>query len=441
DPAAPAPPADFAHLGAYAGRGFTTGYLDGRRDALTGESARPAGAGPAAAPEEDAPAPATPPPPEAAESAPAAGLEVAAHADGRGGIQWRFAHAGQSCELRTPPRPARRADRAVTVRALAGRLAAEPVQNVPLAQFSCDDAIGDTALPPAAVNQLLRDLSAFLHRTRKTPDIPLRGDLPAAVRQLLVPAAPHPDNRRPLGTPPDRVRLEAERAAPFLDAVPDTAAIVELAAPETLRSLAGRFGAGRVVAALPAVFYEADMPRWHDLAVAAAAAGVTVEVNSWDGWEVARPSGARLEAGPGLMVLNGLAAQKLQELGLTAVTASVEADREQLEALAGSCPAPLSVTLFGRPPLLTSRAEVAAANAGAALADARGVTLRARREGAVTVYRPETPFDWSGLRNPQLRAAHWVADLTAAPDPLAAWRGLGRPAPGSTPFNYARELA
>jgi putative protease len=438
DAAAPVPRADDAgFLGAYAGRGFTDGYLTGRRDALTGDSARPAGQ---SEPGDDAPPSTGTVAAESAAPPAPAGWVLSVRADERGGLLWRATWNEQACELRTPPRPVRRADRAVTLQALEERLVKTPLQEVPLARFVCE-AAPETALAPTAAKALLRDLSAFLHRVRKAPDATLRGELPETVRTLLAPPAPHPDNRRILGDMPDRVRLEAERAAAFMAAVPEVTVIVELASIEEVVALAGQFGAGRLVVALPAVFYEADLPRWRAVAAGAAAAGVTIEVNSWDGWEVARDSGARLEAGPGLMVLNALAAGTLANLGLLGVTASLEADRGQLEALAAACPAPLSVTVYGRPALLSSRAEVPAAAGGAVLADVRGVRLHARSEGAVTAYRPETPFNWSGLRNPRVRMAHGVADLVAAPDPLAAWRELGRLNPAHSAFNYARELA
>ncbi|MEI8078511.1 MAG: peptidase U32 family protein, partial [bacterium] len=307
---------DAGFLGAYAGRGFTAGYVDGHRDALTGDSARP---GSQTEPGTDATTSAGTV--VAASAAPPAptGWTLAVRADERGGLRWHATCNDHACELRTPPRPVRRAERAVTLRTLEAGLVKTPLQAVPLARFTCDVAL-ETALAPTAAKALLRDLSAFLHQARQAPDATLRGALPETVRALLVPTAPHPDNRRLLGEVPDRVRLETERAAVFMAAVPEVTVIVELPSLAELVALAAQFGAGRLVAALPAVFYEADLPRWHALAAAAAVAGVTIEINGWDGWEVARDSGARLEAGPGLMVLNSLAAAALAKLGLVGVT-------------------------------------------------------------------------------------------------------------------------
>ncbi len=78
-----------------------------------------------------------------------------------------------------------------------------------------------------------------------------------------------------------------------------------------------------------------------------------MEVNTWGGWWLAKQEGARMEGGPGLGVLNGLAARVLAEAGMESVTLSIEADRRQWEDLAAQCPAPCSLVVFGRPPLAT----------------------------------------------------------------------------------------
>ena len=142
-----------------------------------------------------------------------------------------------------------------------------------------------------------------------------------------------------------------------------------------------------------------------------------------------------------MMVLNALAAKYLRHIGCNCVTLSVEADRRQLEEAAAVCPVPLSLVVFGRPPLLQTRVEAPAmARPGTVLEDARGVRMCPRREGSVTVFRPVEPYSLCDLRNPALRVAHLVADLNAAPDPLAAWRSLARPLSAPLRFNYERTL-
>ena len=55
-----------------------------------------------------------------------------------------------------------------------------------------------------------------------------------------------------------------------------------------------------LIAALPQVFFEDQIPAIKKLLQSCADIGVTVEVNSWGGWHLARAAGAAMEAGPGL---------------------------------------------------------------------------------------------------------------------------------------------
>ena len=123
---------------------------------------------------------------------------------------------------------------------------------------------------------------------------------------------------------------------------------------------------------------------------------------------------------------------------------SPEIDEEKFADLCASCEVPLTATVFARPPLMTTRAELPTEFApkengqpGAAFEDGRGTRLRAHREGHLTVLRPETPYDWRRLSAPKLRVAHLVLDLSGSPEPV---RDLS-PAKG-TPFlfNFDRTL-
>jgi hypothetical protein len=166
-----------------------------------------------------------------------------------------------------------------------------------------------------------------------------------------------------------------------------------------------------------------------------------VEVNSWGGWRLAREAHARIESGPGLPVLNWLAARTLSRHGIDCVTLSPEADRRQLEEVTAHCPAPCSLVVFGRPPLAITRVELDEAVAGRVLEDRRGLRVVPRREGGVWVFRPEQPFDLRGLENDAIRVCHLVVDLVASPDPVGEWQAAGWDAEQAFRFNYDRTLA
>jgi hypothetical protein len=217
--------------------------------------------------------------------------------------------------------------------------------------------------------------------------------------------------------------------------------IVEVADAAALESLLAGAEGVAVVAALPQAFFESDIPALRTLLALAARRGLTVEANSWGGWFLARAAGCTLEAGPGLPVLNSLAARALASLGFAAATLSLEADRAQWEEASAHCPLPCTLTVFGRPALLLSRAQLDPAHLGRVFADRRGLRLKPRLERGLWVFRPVEAFDLRGIRNKRIRVRHLVADLAAAPDPVHDWL---EPAPANRPalhFNYDRSLA
>jgi U32 family peptidase len=222
---------------------------------------------------------------------------------------------------------------------------------------------------------------------------------------------------------------------------PDGGVIVEGATADNLREIHKACRRIPLVVALPAVFFEEEIPEIEALLRTCGKLRTVVEVNSWGGWRLARAAGVRLESGLGLPVLNSLAARTLAHGGIQCVTVSIEAGRKQLEQLAAVCPVSCSLTVFGRPALMTSRVELPEFYLEQCFADRRGVRMIPRREGRLWVFRPETPFDLRGARNPRLLARHLVVDLLGSPAPIAEW--THPPQPGDRPFrfNYDRTLA
>jgi hypothetical protein len=216
--------------------------------------------------------------------------------------------------------------------------------------------------------------------------------------------------------------------------------IVEGLRAEDLRRVRTACGPTPLVVALPPVFFEDDVPRIEALVARCARRGVTVEANSWGGWQLARRARARIESGPGLPVLNSLAAGTLAKLGVEGVTLSPEAGRRQLQDVAAACPVPCSLVVFGRPRLMISRAEPPPELLGRVLGDRRGTRVAAGLEQGLWVLRPVEPFDLRDLRNDRLRVKHLVVDLTGSPNPVRDWtRRPNRRRPPQR-FNYERGL-
>jgi collagenase-like PrtC family protease len=439
-----------AQLGAYAGRAMTSDYLDGRRDHLTGESGREGSAGDTLIPGCEGLAGDTLTP----GSGTTRSVVVAgASPEGRGeegtydfsiqvqpkGIVCRFDSCGRVVEWTVPKTVVRRAHKAMPVGHVLDLLGAGPIRGFDLREASTNDP--EFLMVPRAVNALMDRVGAAIHQAGKAPADRVRIELPDAVQAILEPAEPHAANRRPLGEPPDRARLDAQAVGAFLRKVRPEAVIVEGLAAATLDRLLGAAGKVPIVAALAAVFFEDDLPRVRGLLAACKAARVPVEVNSWGGWRLACQAGVRMEGGPGLAVLNGLAAKVLYQNGIRSVTWSPEADRRQFEELSVHCPAPASLVVFGRPPLVTTRVRLPESSLGQIFEDRRGVRLAAAVEQGLAVFRPIEPFDLRDLRNERIRACHLVVDLVRSEDPAGDWHDV--PQGGRRPFrfNYDRSLA
>jgi putative protease len=393
--------AESASLGEYTGRELTSAYLDGEREGLTGLASGRRGSG------EDVPEP---------------GFELHIVSEGSK-LRFRCEKDGRSVEWDLPVSAGAKARRSVPLRDVLERLEARG-----LSRWTCP--VPDIQLAPRMVNALESRVAAALHAMRRRETDPqVRVALSAAAQAALAKPAPCPENRLSLGMAPDRVRIEAERLDAFPAAVEAVVEGVRDPAP-----LKGR----RVVVALPAVFFEEDIPEMRALLAGCASSGLRVEVNSWGGWRLAREAKVRMEAGPGLSVLNSLAAKALAELGMECVTLSAEADRAALEEATACCPVPCALAVFGRPPLLVTRARLDAGSLGRTFQDRRGVRMRPALERGLWTFRPEAPFDWRGLSNARIRVRHLVMDLVGSPDPASEWSAA--PSREGFRFNYGREL-
>lgn len=408
--------AEAERLGAYTGREMTDGYLDGRRVGLVHPDEGRASGGGERCDDQD--------PPRA--------LMIDIHAQDRD-LRWEL-RLGAATGSFVTNRPQAHRGRSVGHSELKARIAESLPEGVTLAGFT-NHSLG-LLMPRRTANEIAARIAQWA-RPREDGIDRLKIDVGEAVREALAPRRPHPGNRLSLDAAPAQARLDAAAAPAFAAAVPGVRLVVEVRAAEQVEALHAALGS-RWAAALPPVIYEADLPALEAAAAACARLGVAVEANGWDGLGIARAAGCLCEAGPGLAAYNPLAARQLAALGCRSVYAGSEIDGAMLADLCAACEAPLTVCVYGRPQLMTTRAW---SNAPAwAMEDGRGtVRIRTRREGPVVVLRPEEPFDWRTRRVGGVRAAVLEMDLSSAADPLAEWRS--RPDPRRAAFNLERELA
>ncbi len=432
-------------LGRYTGRELTEGYFSGQFAHLTGEAAGRAASCQTPATETPTAEPPAPP-------------QITVSQDERGGLLLDFSANGQSDSLRIPPQRVVKTNRAIQL----GEML-EALLDGTAWQLACPDELAGLLLPRRCQAAVADALAAFQRRlVRPDDDGTVRIPLPREVQAVLKAIddePPCPTNRLHLGDFFDRLRVNFSQIVilhRFSAQLPQRRLQLEivLGAPCTgaqlaaaLAALPERLRERPAVIALPQVCHEADLPPLRELVAFCGQHPETmlVQINSWDTWQLAREAGlASFEAGPGMAVLNPAAAAFLRRNGCTCVAVSPEIDRRKLEELCASCGTPLSLTIFGRPALMITRAELPtdfapASNGqpGAPFRDGRGVALEASREGALTLLRPVPPFDWRRLTNVAVRATHLVCDLCGSGDIAGDLAASGTDA---FLFNYDRTL-
>jgi len=445
-------------LGGYTGRTMTSAYLDGRRDDLTGQASgrqSPSDATDEGSDDHDIDSPHPNPlwAPTGTIGHRGAAVVGMVGWSGEGtdeptydltliiepkGIACTCICGPRTDEWMIPKTVVRRPHKAVAIGVLFDQLAEGAMQGFQLGRRETNDA--EFLLTPRAVNALIERISGTIRLAKKTPDEMVRIDLPPTVSRLLIPGEASESNRLCLGKKPDRARLDAHSAAAFLQRVRPKGVIVEGLAGNTFQRMRAICENVSLIAALPQVFFEDQIPQIKNLLSACADEGVTVEVNSWGGWHLAKMAGVSMEAGPGLPVLNSLAAQLLAEKAMKCVTLSPEADRRQLEEIAAYCTVPCSLVVFGRPPLMTTRVQVPERYLDQVLTDRRDVRIIPRREHGLCVFRPVEPFDLRGCVNERIRVKHLVVDLIGSDDPLSDWQNAPLAEEETFRFNYDRTL-
>lgn len=421
-------------LGNYTGRKLTDGYFQGQCSGLTGDDqgrTAQSCSGTAGTPEpvQDA------------------GYLITVSKDDREAMIWEICHQGTSDSLRIPRQRIANPKRAVSIREILAAIPeCFPKKDAENLTVTCqNDEIQDELLPKSCRNTILDFIATYLRNADKKDDGEVRNvTLPAGVREILehVSRARCANNPLPLIGKATHVRMTLEQ---FLKPGFYSSSLPKILSVSP-KSAAAAGQARRVIVenaqdiaavALPDVIYEEDIPVLQDF-LKRLPAGLAVEINGWDGWQLAKDAGHPMIGGAGLAVLNSLAASFLYSHGCEVVSVSPEIDREQLEELAKHAEVPLAITIYSHPQLMVTRAELPAGFSPedrACFADARDIRVQAVRIGNMTQLRAVDPMDWRDIRNNIVHAARYIVDLCGSPV-------VPTETPSRNPnhFNYDRRL-
>lgn len=415
-------------LGEYTGRSLTGGYFDGCRKCLTGDSGRIA----KSAIESES---------EGVKKQEVPFDDQVYHLEVKeagGKLVWMFRYRNLTREITLPLSIIRSEKRAMPLKEIGESFALVPVQGLALGSFSAHD--NDMTVPKSMLGKVNAELSSFLHFAKKEPETKVRINLPEGILDILnIKSTLNGDAKlRNLGANPDTVRISGlEKACEFHGKHPSLRLIIDQVDSEGLPRITWEKEKSFPLIALPPVFYEGDIPEIEKLISVCAEKVLAVEVNSWDGWFLAKSANVRIEAGPGLAILNSIAADFLNVKGCHTVTLSIESDSNQLADICDKCSVPLNMYVYSRPVLMISRAELADEMYGGVFHDRRKSEMRLTREWNLTVFRPVQAFDIRSARDEKIRVAHIGADLSGSRNPSADW--LSKPSSAS-PFNFFRKL-
>ncbi len=433
-------------LGEYTGRKFTDAYAGGVRKGMTGDSGR-------IAVQESATV-----------SAGKLGRDSMSPDDGfsmelkneDGKLACTFTFCDISKKHLYPMSVVRSADRAVTLKQIGEYFSGELFQGAHLAEFKADEP--EITLQKGILRKIENDLSFFLRTAVKKEDGKLKLKLPPQIQEILDSARndlKSGPNRKQFNGTIDIARVqrisqvcEIRKRNPncriIIDAWPGFyennsmgifPALTEggLSSPLFLKDKRGlenprsvkdetqqdiKLEDGKTTIALPPVFFENDIGSIKELLKLCSEKGLIVEVNSWDGWFLARQAGVDLLAGPGLSVLNSVAADFLHCHGCQSLTISMEADGRQIAELAPRSPVPLILYVLGRPPLLISRVEFPDDFYGKVFEERRNCRIKLEREWGLSVFRAETPFDLRKEVKGNIAVADFAAELPASSSSL-----------------------
>lgn len=328
--------------------------------------------------------------------------------------------------------------RAITIAQLGAWLEQFKIQNAELYEFSSD--CGELYVPKKFANNVADEISASLHRAKKNTNKKLvkKASLPEEIKEVIKIEPRLNSNKYGLRSSPNRARIDIKQANRFLaDLCPESVVIENMWADDVEQILSQY--EGELIAALPSVFFKKDIPELVKLAAKCKEFGVGLEVNGWDGFQLAKDSGAEIEGGAGMMVLNQIAAKALYNLGFKSVYYSLEAGGKQMEDISSRTVAPMALQVYGRPVLVYTRAELPAKfSEGTLFEDSRGIKARLYKRNDMNIFRAEKPTNLSGITNPEIRARWIVADLIGAKDPVREWKALPRKKQSGEMFNYER---
>ncbi len=432
---------DTLPLGAYTGRSMTDGYYTGQRHTIFGSGGRIASQNTAIRTDNTAAATVTVP--VAADSQTTADypdyFNFTIFSENTA-LECKLEYNSEIIDWTLPKTVIKHDNRGITISDAGNWLSKLKIQQCTLNEFITDNP--EFLVSKKAANKIADRISASIHRIKKqdVKNASTEIELADTVRALTKFKTRNPKNTFTPVDRPNVLRINITQTEDLLKKIHAERIIIEEAASTDIKRLKELTADSELVIALPPVFFENEIVEIKALCSVCKEHNIMVEVNGWDSWKIARDLELKFSGGPGIAVLNPLAAQALQNLGFESVSFSLEAGEKQLIDLARSCTAEAMLTVFSRPVLAHTRANFAdRLNEDTVLRDARGISLSVHFHKDITELRSTKPFSIGGIDSPEIKARWICADLTNSPNPLKEWKNIHK-TKNKEMFNFEKGL-
>lgn len=299
------------------------------------------------------------------------------------------------------------------------------IQGITLNQFFTDNP--EFLISKKAVNKIADRVSAAIHRIRKQTSITTETKITLSdpVKMLTKFKERNIENKFTISDMPNAVRINITQIDEILTVIQPERIIIEEASADNITELLKYSKKSELIIALPSVFFEHEVAKLKKLCIKCKEYNISVEVNGWDSWKIAKDSGVKFTGGTGIAVLNPLAAEALQSLGFESISYSLEAGEKQLIDLSRSCPAVSMITVFSRPVLAHTRADfIDKLDESTILRDSRNISLSVHFREDITELRSTKPFSIGGIDSPEIKARWICVDLIKSPNPINEWKNV-----------------
>lgn len=312
-------------------------------------------------------------------------------------------------------------------------------------RFTIDIEDSDLCLPPTSLKniaaKIITGVRSIIADEEKLPDIPV------AIDDFIKQVDTKMSRSKQLGMNPDKIIIYPDHMSFINEAkLAVNTVVVYLTRSLDYEQLAELKEHYHIILAIPPVLYESE--------AAATAVEVkrlfdhgydTFEANSFTGIEILRNMTCNKYLGPGMPVMNHLAAKYYYDLGFISVYAPIEADLAVFKSLSAFSPGSVECLVMGRIELFISRTAAPEFIHKSRFKDKLGIEVECFKQGALNLFVSTKTMALTGktFLDQNIFFDSLTADLRFLKSPVTMYQDFINNASSMTmtsDFNFNRKL-